>query len=565
MRWIRMLVVAAVVGILASVAWAGPRDDLWKQVTDAINKGLPQTAISVLDQIIPGAVQDQAYAEATKAICMKIVQEGRIQGINSTEMIRSLQAQIATAPEPMKPVMEAILAHWYWQYFQADRYRIVARTQTAQPPGEDFTTWDLARILAEIDKHFTLALAGEAQLKAVPIAQWDDLIEKGTMADRYRPTLYDFLAFEALFFYSSGEQAGAVPMDAFEIMADSPIFAPVEEFLAWEPSEISDLKSQISESAKLKAVRLYQSLLAFHRNDGDKRALADADLQRLLFGYNQAVGAQKVELYEAALERFVNQWQGLDITAHGLYEWANLLYQQGDYVQAHALAMEGWEAYPTSIRSAYCESLVRQIEGKSASVSTERVWNDPLPEIRVTYRNVTKIFFRLVPFDFAEHGRSSGWAGDYGKMVSRLLAAQPALQWDATLPATADYKQRTESLPAPEGLAKGFYFLIVSHSSSFQESSISIAPIWVSDLALVVRTPNRGGASTDSCSMPEPASPSLVRGSLGGCTTSRPTSTNTCPAKKRRPTRTACSSSSRAPSRTAFCSWRNMRATSWRA
>jgi hypothetical protein len=49
-------------------------------VDEAIEKGLPQTAIAVLDQIIPRALEDQAYAEATKAICLKIALEGQIQG-----------------------------------------------------------------------------------------------------------------------------------------------------------------------------------------------------------------------------------------------------------------------------------------------------------------------------------------------------------------------------------------------------------------------------------------------------------------------------------------------------
>jgi hypothetical protein len=135
----------------------------------------------------------------------------------------------------MKPVMEAVLGHWYWQYFQQNRWRFMQRTQTAEPPGADITTWDLATILAEIDKHFTLALAAEQTLKATPISAWNDLIEKGTVPDTYRPTLYDFLVFDALSFYSSGEQAGALPQDTFEIMADDPIFAPAAEFLAWQP------------------------------------------------------------------------------------------------------------------------------------------------------------------------------------------------------------------------------------------------------------------------------------------------------------------------------------------
>ena len=46
------------------------------------------------------------------------------------------------------------------------------------------------------------------------------------MPDSYRPTLYDFVAHQALEFYNSGEQAAAKAEDAFELSADSPIFRP---------------------------------------------------------------------------------------------------------------------------------------------------------------------------------------------------------------------------------------------------------------------------------------------------------------------------------------------------
>jgi len=82
---------------------AGPRDDLWNQVDDAIKRGLPKTAIAILDQIIPEALQDQAHAEATKAICRKIALEGQIQGGKAEEMIVRLETEIAEAPDPMKP------------------------------------------------------------------------------------------------------------------------------------------------------------------------------------------------------------------------------------------------------------------------------------------------------------------------------------------------------------------------------------------------------------------------------------------------------------------------------
>ena len=196
-------------------------------------------------------------------------------------------------------MMEAILAHWYWQYFQQNRWRFMNRTATATPPGNDILTWDLARIFAEIDKQFSAALAGEAQLKTIPIAQYNDLLVKGTMPDRYRPTLFDFLAFEALNFYSSAEQAGARPEDAFELTADSPIFAPAEEFLAWE------VKTTDAESQTVRAIRLYQKILKFHQDDKDPSAFLDAGLERLQFGNHKAVGEEKNARYKAALKRFV--------------------------------------------------------------------------------------------------------------------------------------------------------------------------------------------------------------------------------------------------------------------
>jgi len=482
------ILTAVILGIAASVCFAGPRDDLWNQVDSAISKGLPKTAIELLDQIIPGALQDQAYAEATKAICLKIAQESRIQGSKAEEGIVRLQDEIAGAPDPMKPVMEAVLAHWYWLYFQQNRWRFVQRTATAEPPGEDFTTWDLARILAEIDKHFTLALAAEATLKTTPIGLWDDLLEKGSVPDTYRPTLYDFLVHDALSFYNSGEQAGASPQDTFEIMADSGIFAPVDEFLAWQP-QTSD-----TQSAKLKAVLLYQSLLAFHQNDKDKAAFLDADLYRLAFGYNQALGPDKADLYVAALEDFADQWKNHELSARAIYEWARVVYTQGDYVRARALADEGWDAYPASVGGIQCYNLILEIEARSASITTERVWNDPLPDIAVTYRNVTGVFFKAVPVGYETLiQRNSTYVNE--QQFNALLAAKPAREWSAELSATEDYKPRTERLPAPEGLTAGAYYILASHDPSFKwvDNQVSVAAVWVSDLALVVRTVTRDG------------------------------------------------------------------------
>ena len=57
---------------------------------------------------------------------------------------------------------------------------------------------------------------------------------------------------------------------------------------------------------------------------------------------------------------------------------------------------------------------MKQIEAKSANIMTERVWNEPSPSIRVTYRNLTKVYFRLVREDWVAPLERGHYRGDNG-------------------------------------------------------------------------------------------------------------------------------------------------------
>ncbi|MBV9124183.1 MAG: hypothetical protein JO112_12570, partial [Planctomycetes bacterium] len=483
----RLLLLVLMLGALPliTLAEAGPRDAQWKKVDDAMAKGLPKTAIEELEPIIAGALKDKAYAEAAKAIARKIALEGNIQGNKPEEKITRMQAEIAKAPPEMVPILEAIQANWYWHYFQQNRWRFLQRTDTSAPPGPDFTTWSLPQILAEIDRHFTRALADDKTLRNTPIAQYDDLLDKGTMPDSYRPTLYDFIAHEALAFYTSGEQAGARAEDAFELTADSPIFAPAEEFLKWNPA------STDTASLMLRAIHLYQELLKFHQNDKDPSAFLDDDLDRLTFGNNQAVGENKNARYKAALQHFVEKNGDSPISARARYSWASVLQQEGDLVQARKLAQQGAQAFPNDVGGRLCYNLVQQIEAKTGTVSTERVWNEPWPVLQVRYRNLTKVYFRAVSEDFEGRiqGRNQRPEDLDEQERQALLSKKAAKEWSADLPATKDYHERLEKLPVPKDLKPGFYYLMASFKPDFsaQDNQVVFSPFWVSNLALVMR------------------------------------------------------------------------------
>ncbi|MGI9519159.1 MAG: hypothetical protein ACR2NP_19060, partial [Pirellulaceae bacterium] len=475
------------------------RDKLWKQVEKDISEGRPRSAIDKLKLIYDGAAEDQEWPEATHALCQRFLLEGQIDQPVMPYVIRQMQAAIPEAPEQMRPVMKTLLAEWFYTYYMQNQWRFMQRSQTAVVPSEDFETWDLARILNEVDRNFTEALADADQLKQIPIATYDELIMKGTVSDAHRPTLFDFIAFEALGFYSLDEQF-IRQQGAFRVSGDSPVFATSEEFLAWEPPTDDD------DSFLLRAVGLYQELLRFHADDDDRTAWLDADLSRLSFGDRVATGSEAKSRYRAALQRYADQHVTHQLSSMALARLASSLQSDTEYVNAKAIAEQGKSRFPGSLGGKQCHNIIESILGRSASVKSERNWNvDPVVDI--TYRNVDKAYFRLVPFDYANW---SEW-GNYHTpqrlqhdVMERLLRQRAAMEWSVDLPATEDYKERTEQLPVDVDVKSGCYLLVCSHNPEFnnRDNQVSVAEVWVSNLAVVMRriygSPNIGGHVYDA-------------------------------------------------------------------
>jgi uncharacterized protein YfaS (alpha-2-macroglobulin family) len=471
-------------GIALGASGGKDRRALWDDVAKAEADGLPETAAKLLGEIYTQACRDADDVEALRALVKKILMES-VTGGNQPELkVRRLQEELPKAPARIQPLLRVILAQWYGHYYERNRYRFLQRDATVNLDEQDFTTWDLPRLFREMDTLYGSVLADEAQLRQIPTAEFMGFLESGTMPDALRPSLFDFVADQAIAFYTEKDTVRPKPQDAFEITADSDALAPAAAFLAWQPATTD------TESPLFRALQLYQRILRAHAADADPAARLDADLRRLHWARNVASG-------EAASERFIERLKELaeqagrgDIASLARYYWARELHEQEDHVAAMAVAQAGAEGAPKSVGGENCRGLIDTIRQQHFQLEAETVTVPNQPwHLRVTYRNIRSLTLRIYRVPLPPLPEKQPDRHMDSDELAKLLRGKPLWEMRAALPATDDFKEAAQDVEVP-GLSPGFYRILASHDPDFRltKNAIAHTAFWSCPFGVVLRS-----------------------------------------------------------------------------
>ncbi len=483
MNAFRSLVRVVVTGLVClGAAMAGPRDAEWKKVDEARQKDQPKTVMELLSAIEKAAFADGSWAEGTRALASRIAMEAQIEG--EAVPIQKLEAAIDAVPEGARPVLRALAAKWMHGYYQMNQWRFMQRSSTGVPAGDDMETWDLARILSEIDARLQKSLADAEALKKVPVADFAELLKAGQLGDELRPTMYDFVANTALEFYGSEEVAVSRPVDDFRIAADSPVFGTAEEFLAWKP-EVKD-----AASPKARALAIYRALLEFHRADADPTAFLSADLERLRWAAEAADVEGRDRRLERALSGFIDKNAASPLSSWARVDLAGMLEGRKETKEAHTILKAGVLAFPEHPFGKLCAIRVEALERRELTLGTESQWTPAGEEIRVSHKNLKRVWFRLYSVAY-----QPGATLIDADPVPQMPDGEPAKAWDAELVDAGDFQMRNVRLAAPLDVAAGYYLLVASGREDFakEDNALAVTGVHVTGLAMTSRPWKDGG------------------------------------------------------------------------
>ncbi|WP_142685630.1 alpha-2-macroglobulin family protein [Chitinophaga polysaccharea] len=463
-------------------------DNSWKKITALEEKGLPKSALEVVNDIYAQAVKDKIPAQQIKALIYQMKYNAEINDSSTLQNLQKIEKQTAAATGPQKAILQSIRAEMLYRYFQYNRYRFYNRTAIAGDEGTDVTTWGADRLHQEITAAYQASLFNREMLEKTSLTAFDPIIVKENTR-QLRPTLYDLLAHRALEYFKSGEAAITNPANQFEL-TDPAAFAPAATFAAHR------FTSSDSTSLQYHALLILQELTRLHA--GDKAALLDVDVERISWINQVAVMENKDALYLQALDQAVLAYTGeKEVTVVMQMQAAYYMQKanagddaKGDNMKkAKAICEKAVALAPASAGGVACAYMLDEINEQSLELVTESVNVPELPfRTLVRYKNINKIYLRIFKIDdtFLKLLRKAqNNYRDQANTYWQLMLSRPAMKsWEQALPDPQDYITHKAEIKI-DALPAGHYMLLSSADPAFKmkNNPMAMQMTWVSNIS----------------------------------------------------------------------------------
>jgi uncharacterized protein YfaS (alpha-2-macroglobulin family) len=455
----------------------GEYADMWRKVDSLQRIGLFRSALEVVQVIDKRAEADKHIPEQVKALIHILKFKSYFEEDEQVQAIGEMEQRIARAEAPLKQILHSITAQLYWGYFQNNQWKFLSRTTTENFEQTDIRTWDLTKLAHEVRSHFLASLSDKDDLVRISMDDFKGMVVNAEVKATLRPTLYDFLAHEALDFFETATFMLHRPIDGFE-SNDARHFLGNEEF--------SRLKITTPDSLStiFYAFEIHRDLAQFHAATTAPEAAIHLNLRRLEFVRRNSIHPEKEQFYLASLNELAKLYPTNALTADVRYAIAKFFKERGDTYsadqteyqmdtkRAFELCAETIRQFPGSYGSSWCEVLKNEILRKEISVRMDKaVLPGGSNKVQIDYRNIDSVYFRIARIDWDYLLQQDKWGMD---LIEELIKLPVARSWSLKLKDFDDYQSHSVLTHLPES-EPGHYLVLVSPRKDFRPESNAVA------------------------------------------------------------------------------------------
>ena len=464
---------------------------LWKQVSAFEAEDLPKSALDIVAQIETKALSENNPPQHIKTLLFKSKFALILEEDAQLLVITNFKKQISKSEAPAKNVLQNMLAKLYWDYFQQNRYTFYNRTKTKTKVDEtDFRTWDLETLFAEISTYYDRSLENEVVLQNTATETFKPILTSFEGATKLRPTLYDFLAHNALDFYKTTENSITKPTYAFE-MTDPAYLKDATQF------QKLNITSKDSTSLELKALQVYQDLLVFHSAKNNEIPLATIDAERLTYVYNNGQILEKEDVYFSALKNGKNNVNSAYAKAIYDVEIAQHIFNQGLTYTVGENSTLRWakkealeicerliKEFPNTFVAIQAKNLKEQITAPSLQLQVESyIPIERDSRVLISYANTPRVQLSVYRLSAKERDALNK-IYDKEKKRAYISTLKLEKEWEVPLRDEGDYRYRSTEILLP-GFPQGRYLVLATPPNEDNPRLFEYTEIQYTNLALV--------------------------------------------------------------------------------
>lgn len=458
------------------------------EINEAESNKLPKTAVELSLKLEKEALAKNNRGMYVRALTKRILNECHIRGKMPKDKLIILKEELKKVPEVDRPIMNLILANWYWHYFEQNIYKFSSRSKTSGLNEEDFSTWDSSKIYTETKSLFETVIKDREKLKKVSIELYAPILDSGNVFLNRSMSLYEFALRDYLGFLNSSTLMQPAPQDKFEIDINTDAIASSEKFLKYQPQTTD------KDSFLLRSLEIYQELLTFYQIEKLEDQFVDLDLQRLAYVYAQNQNEALEEKFIKELESIEQKYKANPLSTLASFQLANLSKKNGKEVEAVNKCKVAVNRFSDSDGGKQCRNLIKEIEKPEFSIKIENTINNANNKIFLKYKNLNKIYFKVIEENPQEKLDSANPFSDnlWGDSLKAALAKKSVKEWSVELKPTDDYRQNEIEIELPD-FKYGLYKIFASSSQDFSytnnnsKEQLVYGSFWKSDTLVLVK------------------------------------------------------------------------------
>jgi len=468
----------------------------WKKVEQFENQSLPKSALNEVTKIYEKAKNNENTPQLVKALIYKSKYALTLEENAQLQIINTFKVEIENSEFPTKNILESVLANLYWQYFQQNRWKFYNRTKTSKKvDNEDFRTWDLETLFSEIHIHFQNSLQNGLILQQANLELLNDILHLQKDSKTYRPTLFDFIAHNALEFYKTSENSITKPHYKFDIS---------KEDFERNYEQYTDYNThKDSLSLQLNALKIYQDLISFHNKTKNSNAFVSVELERLQFLNQHAHFEEKDNLYFEKLIALKQDFKTQEVSTLIDFKIASIYKNKANQYNPNtatenqlknAKALEicnlAIEKFPESFGAKKCKNVKNSILQPTLRITAEQhIPTNSNSKFLVSYKNINELHTSVYKINDKKIRTFNKINNDSAK-IEFIKNLPKEDSFESSLKNEKDYQQHSTEIVIPS-LKNGKFLMVCSLNSELsKQATFATSIVQSTNISIVQKSTN---------------------------------------------------------------------------